>query len=98
MGTAATERSVERPGDGASPGACAVDQIAPELPEERPPPAGVRAPLAALWWLSRTGKTNREVRTGAAYFDSPSFSCRLVGHIRNGHKEGGKKRVRLEGN
>jgi hypothetical protein len=35
MGTAATERSAERPGDGASPGACAVDQITPERPEER---------------------------------------------------------------
>ena len=36
MGTAATERSAERPGDGASPGACAVDQITPERPEEKP--------------------------------------------------------------
>jgi len=55
-GTAATERSAERPGDGASPGACAVDQITPERPEERPAPARVRARSAARWRLSRTGK------------------------------------------
>jgi hypothetical protein len=45
MGTAATERSAERPGGGVSPGACAVDQITPERPEERPPPSEVRARL-----------------------------------------------------
>ena len=37
MGTAAAECCEERPGDGASPGACATDQITPERPEERPP-------------------------------------------------------------
>jgi len=35
MGTAAVECCEERPGDGASPGACAMDQITPERPEER---------------------------------------------------------------
>ncbi len=55
-GTAAAERSAERPGGGASPGACAVDQITPERPEERSPPAGVRARLAAGRWPRRTGK------------------------------------------
>src|SRR5262249_54828084 len=35
MGTAAAECCEERPGDGASPGACATDQITPERPEER---------------------------------------------------------------
>jgi hypothetical protein len=55
-GTAAAERSAERPGGGASPGACAADQITPERPEERSPPAGVRARLAAGRWPSRTGK------------------------------------------
>ena len=59
-GTAAAERSAERPGDGASPGACAADQITPERPEERPPPAGVRAWLAAGCALSRTGKIENE--------------------------------------
>src|ERR1700734_1999444 len=53
MGTAATERSAERPGDGVSPGACAVDQITPERPEERQWGARVRASLR----LSRTGKS-----------------------------------------
>ena len=56
-GTAATERSAERPGDGVSPGACAVDQITPERPEERPSPARVRARTAARRRLSRAGKT-----------------------------------------
>ena len=37
MGTAAAECCEERPGDGASPGACATDQITPERPEERLP-------------------------------------------------------------
>ena len=37
MGTAAAECCEERPGDGASPGACATDQITPEQPEERLP-------------------------------------------------------------
>jgi hypothetical protein len=41
MGTAAMERSAERTGDGASPAVCAVDQITPERPEERPPSAGL---------------------------------------------------------
>ena len=50
------ERSAERPGDGASPGVCAMDQITPERPEERPPPARVRARTAARRRLSRTGK------------------------------------------
>jgi hypothetical protein len=53
MGTAATERSAERPGDGASPGACAVDQITPERPEERQ--CGGAGPRFAA--LSRTGKS-----------------------------------------
>ena len=39
MGTAAAGSGQERPGDGASPGASLADQITPELPEERPPPA-----------------------------------------------------------
>src|SRR5215469_7269709 len=39
MGTAAAECCEERPGDGASPGACATDQITPERPEERRPAA-----------------------------------------------------------
>jgi hypothetical protein len=50
MGTAATECCVERPGDGASPGACAADQITPERPEERQP----------AWQLSRAGATSGE--------------------------------------
>ena len=54
MGTAAAECRAERPGDGASPGAGAVDQITPERPEERPPLAEVDAKLR----LSRTGKTD----------------------------------------
>ena len=56
MGTAAAERSAERPGDGASPGACAVDQITPERPEERQSLARVRAELR----LSRTGADRNE--------------------------------------
>jgi hypothetical protein len=38
MGTAAAGGGQERPGDGASPGACPADQITPELPEQRPLP------------------------------------------------------------
>jgi hypothetical protein len=58
MGTAAAECCQERPGDGASPGASAADQITPERPEER-------------LWLSRTGKVTFE-RAERAVVNTPS--------------------------
>jgi hypothetical protein len=108
MGTAATERSAERPGDGASPGACTVDQITPEQPEERPPSAGVRARLAARcwltrwwltrWWLSRTGKTKSRGPNGRGLLRIPLFLVLPGRPYQEQQEEGGRTRGPLEGN
>ena len=94
-GTAATERSAERPGDGASPGACAADQITPERPEERPPPARVRAWLAAGCGLSRTGKIENE-GSERVRLTPNSFLPDAAGHARS-RGNGSRKRVCPEG-
>src|ERR1700740_2705391 len=85
MGTAAAERSAERPGDGASPGACAVDQITPERPEERQSVARARAKLP-----SRPGALQNERSERLRLTPVPLF-LRLPGQpARHGQEERGR--------
>ena len=66
MGTAAAECCEERPGDGASPGACATDQITPERPEERLPAHRRGGPVdpakVKFEWAERAVRDSRRPR------------------------------------
>src|SRR5690242_8533911 len=78
-GTAAADRGPQRPGDGGSPGACPVDQITPEPPEEQWEPSRTGRRTQVEWAVIRGAGTAKEGGTAEpppAAFVPPAMRTR----------------------